>query len=72
MGGMFRFAEGLLVGAAVGGSITILLSPWGGEELRELIKDRLAYIVAEGRLAAEAKRLEMEEEFARMRRVDAK
>jgi gas vesicle protein len=68
MGGFFRFMEGLLVGAAIGGTATILLSPWGGHELRELLKDRLAYIIAEGRLAADAKRLEMEEEFARMRR----
>jgi gas vesicle protein len=72
MGGFFRFMEGLLVGAAVGGGATLLLSPWGGNELRELVKARLAYIVAEGRLAAEAKRLEMEEEFARMRRADVK
>jgi gas vesicle protein len=72
MGGFFRFVKGFLIGAAVGGGTTLLLAPWGGTELRELVKDRLAYIIAEGRLAAEAKRLEMEEEFARMRRVDLK
>ena len=70
MGGFFRFLKGFLMGAAVGGSATLLLAPLGGQELRDLVKDRLAYIIAEGRLAAESKRLEMEEEFARMRRVD--
>ncbi len=72
MGGFFRFVKGFLIGAAVGGGATLLLAPWGGTELRELVKERLAYIIAEGRLAAEAKRLEMEEEFERMRRVDLK
>jgi gas vesicle protein len=72
MGGFFRFMKGFLIGAAVGGGATLLLAPWGGNELRELVKDRLAYIIAEGRLAAEAKRLEMEEEFERLRRVELK
>ena len=39
MGGFFRFVKGFLIGAAVGGGATLLLAPWGGTELRELVKE---------------------------------
>lgn len=70
MGGFFRFMQGLVVGASVGAGVGLIVAPFAGEELRELIKDRLAYILAEGRLAMDAKRREMEEEFAVTRRAE--
>ena len=68
MGGFFRFVEGVIIGGAVGTVAGLLLAPMAGEKLREDIKERLAYVVAEGQRAAAAKRAEMEREFADMRR----
>lgn len=70
MGGFFRFMEGLLVGASVGAGVGLLIAPFAGDELRELVKDKMAYVLAEGRLAMEAKRRQMEEEFAAARREE--
>jgi len=68
MRGFFNFVKGFIIGGAIGAVVGLFLTPVAGEELRELIKDRIAYIIAEGRRAAEVKRREMEQEFMEARR----
>ena len=69
MRGFFSFVQGAILGGAIGAAVGILLAPMSGEQLRQTIKDRTSYVIEEGRRAAEAKRLELEQEFAEMRRV---
>ena len=69
MRGFFSFVRGAILGGAIGAAAGILLAPMSGEQLRQTIKDRTNYVIEEGRRAAEAKRLELEQEFAEMRRV---
>ena len=69
MRGFFNFVQGAILGGAIGAAVGILLAPMSGEQLRQTIKDRTSYVIEEGRRAAEAKRLELEQEFAEMRRV---
>ena len=69
MRGFFSFVQGAILGGAIGAAAGILLAPLSGEQLRQTIKDRTSYVIEEGRRAAEAKRLELEQEFAEMCRV---
>ena len=69
MRGFFSFVRGAMWGGAIGAAVGILLAPMAGKQLRQAIKDRTSYVIEEGRRAAEAKRLELEQEFAEMRRV---
>lgn len=69
MRGFFSFVQGAILGGAIGAAVGILLAPMSGEQLRQTIKDHTNYVIEEGRRAAEAKRLELEQEFAEMRRV---
>ena len=69
MRGFFRFIEGAIIGGTVGMVAGLLLAPMAGRQLRETVKERVAYVVAEGQRAAEAKRIEVERELADMRRV---
>lgn len=69
MRGFFSFVQGAILGGAIGAAVGILLAPMSGEQLRQTIKDRTSYVIEEGRRAAEAKRLELEQEFAEMCRV---
>ncbi|TVR69358.1 MAG: hypothetical protein EA415_14455 [Sphaerobacteraceae bacterium] len=64
--GLFKFALGGAIGAAVGAGVAMLLTPQSGEELKAKIDQRME----EGRQArAEAEaatRAAMEQEFRRM------
>lgn len=63
------FVHGALWGGVIGAAAGILLAPMAGKQLRQTIKDHANYVIEEGQRAAEAKRLELEQEFAEMRRV---
>lgn len=70
MRGFLSFVRGAMWGAAIGAAAGVLLAPMSGKRLRQAIKDHANYVVEEGQRAAEAKRLELEREFAEMSRVN--
>jgi gas vesicle protein len=53
----------MVLGAAVAVGVVLILTPQSGADLRQGIKDRIDAIAAEGRQAAEQKRLELQAEF---------
>jgi gas vesicle protein len=63
----FGFLIGIFVGGLVGGTIALLLAPKSGEDLRGQIRQRGAGFFAEVKSAADARRLELEEELTRLR-----
>ena len=54
---------GFVTGAAVAGLVTIFLVPRSGEATRDLIKERIEYVVEQGQQAAEARERELGYEF---------
>jgi len=60
---VLRFVSGLLLGALVGAALVMLLAPRSGGDTRRLIRERVESIRAEGRQAAEERRLELQAQF---------
>jgi gas vesicle protein len=58
---------GMLFGVAVGGGLVLLFTPQSGDEVRQRIADRLEAILAEGRQAAEVRRVELQSQFEAMK-----
>ena len=69
MKGCVRFVHGTIWGAAIGATVTILIAPSSGKKLCRAILDHFDYVITEGKRAAEAKRLELERDFAEMSQV---
>ncbi|MGD8622900.1 MAG: YtxH domain-containing protein [Anaerolineae bacterium] len=67
MNRIVQFMNGLLLGALVGVALVLLLTPQSGEETRQMIRDRVETIRAEGERAAEAKRLELKAQFEELK-----
>jgi gas vesicle protein len=63
MSRVFRILAGLLVGATVAASLILLFAPQSGAETRRRIQESIEDILAEGRQAAEARRLELTAQF---------
>lgn len=63
-----RFVAGMFIGAAVAGSLVLLFLPQSGAETRRQIEERIATITAEGREAAEARRLELTAQFEALKK----
>lgn len=63
MGRVFRIMAGVLLGAAVTGGLVLLFAPQSGEDTRRMIEERIEAILAEGREAAETRRLELQSQF---------
>ena len=63
MSRVFRILAGLLVGAAVAASLILLFAPQSGAETRRKIQECIEDILAEGRQAAETRRLELTAQF---------
>ncbi|HSR28915.1 MAG TPA: hypothetical protein VLY63_00015 [Anaerolineae bacterium] len=63
-----RFVAGMFIGAAVAGSLVLLFLPQSGAETRRQIEGRIATIKAEGREAAEARRLELTAQFEALKK----
>jgi len=64
---MFGFMIGIFVGALVGSTITLLLAPGSGEELRGAIRDRGAGFMSDVRSAADDRRIELRNRLESMR-----
>jgi gas vesicle protein len=63
MSRVVRIMAGLLLGAVVSASLVLLFAPRSGAEMRRLIQERVQAILAEGREAAESRRLELTAQF---------
>jgi gas vesicle protein len=63
MSKVFRILAGLLLGAAVAAGLMLLFAPRSGAETRRRIQECIEDILAEGRQAAEARRLELTSQF---------
>jgi len=57
---MFGFLIGIVVGALVGSTVTLLLAPESGEQLRGELRQRGAGFLAEVRQAADSRRIELQ------------
>lgn len=62
-----NFLLGMVLGAAVGATLAILLAPSSGEELRYNIQAEIQRIKDEMRLAGETRRAELEQQLAQLR-----
>ncbi len=57
------FLVGLIVGLWTGGILTLLFTPQSGPALRKCIRERIERLIEEGKSAAEARRLELEQQL---------
>jgi gas vesicle protein len=55
-----NFTLGLLLGTAVGYTVTLLFVPRSGVETQELLRQQIEIVLDEGRRAAEEKREQLE------------
>jgi|GEM_PF-1925266 len=58
---------GFVTGAAVAGLVTLFLVPRSGEATRDLIKERIEYVVDQGQQAAGVRQRQLEHEFEAMK-----
>lgn len=72
MGRVFRMMAGMLLGAAVGAGLVLLLAPQSGVDTRRMIEGRIEAILAEGRQAAEVRRLELQSQFENLKQPRSK
>lgn len=61
------YSGGLLLGAAVGIGLVVLFAPQSGADTRQMIRDRIDEILAEGRMAAETRREELIAQFEHLK-----
>ena len=59
----FAFLAGFMVGVWAGGLASLLFAPERGDKLQRRIRDWVEDVVKEGRMAAETRRTELEEQF---------
>lgn len=68
MGRMLTIASGMFAGVIVGAALVLLFAPQSGQETRRLVQERMEAILAEGRMAAEEKRIELTAELDALKR----
>ncbi len=64
---LLSFLVGVLLGALVGASLALLLTPAPGKDLQAQMQERVQYIGNEVKNAAAARRAELEKQLAEMR-----
>jgi gas vesicle protein len=67
MGKALNLLLGAILGGLVGSSLALLLAPMSGDELRTELKDYTRRMKNEMESAAEARRIELENELAALR-----
>ena len=67
MNRLLNFISGLIMGATVGATLMILLTPVPGAEVQSKIRSRVEDLRMEVRKAAEERRREMEEQLHQLR-----
>ena len=60
---LLSFLAGFLVGAWIGVVASLLLAPASGSEIQQKIRQGIERLVDEGKQAAEARRMELEEQL---------
>lgn len=63
----FGFLIGVIVGALVGSTVTLLLAPESGSQLRGEIRERGSAFLAEVRHAADSRRIELQGRLEELR-----
>jgi gas vesicle protein len=63
----FSFFIGILIGGLIGATAALLFAPSAGKELRVQINDRAQGVAANIRLAANTKRIELQERLETLR-----
>jgi gas vesicle protein len=61
------FLAGAILGALVGGTLALLLTPFSGDDLRQQMRDRAQYVQDEVKKASLERRLELEKQLAELR-----
>ncbi|MBI5934140.1 MAG: YtxH domain-containing protein [Chloroflexi bacterium] len=64
---MFGFLIGIVVGALVGSTVALLLTPESGEQLRGEIRERGNLFLADIRHAADSRRIELQSRLEELR-----
>jgi gas vesicle protein len=64
---LFSFLTGVLVGALVGSTVALLLTPESGERLRGVIGERGSAFLTEVRQAADSRRIELQSRLEELR-----
>ena len=68
MNRVISFISGAIMGALVGATLAILLTPASGEEIRTRMQDQIQKIQEEIKTATESRRAELEEQLATLRK----
>jgi gas vesicle protein len=68
MNRVISFISGAVMGALVGATLVLLLTPASGEELRTKMQEQARKIQEEVKSATEARRSELEEQLATLRK----
>lgn len=68
MRNFFRFIFGVITGAFIGSALVVLLTPYSGGDLRRQLISRIFSIRDDIQQAALAKRVELENELANLRK----
>ena len=64
---IFMFLVGILLGAMVGATLALLLTPVPGKDLQAQMQERVQYIQKEVKTAADTRRAELEKQLGEMR-----
>jgi len=72
MGKVLRILAGVLLGAVVAIGLVLLFTPQSGAETRRMLEERFEELMAEGRQAAETRRLELQAQFEALKQASPK
>jgi gas vesicle protein len=64
-----NFLGGLVLGAAIGAVVGLMLTPQSGEDLQRKVRERVNLMIEEGQRAAAERRAELEAQFAQAKQV---
>ena len=68
MNRVISFLSGAVMGALVGSTLALLLTPASGDELRAKMQEQVRKIQEEVKTATESRRVELEEQLASLRK----
>jgi len=67
MNKIYGFVSGAIMGALIGATLALLLTPYSGNDLRQQINDRAQYVQDEVKKASLERRLELEKQLSELR-----